>query len=55
MERMLRHARAGGVVRVWGDVMAENAAMLRLAGALGFRLERIADQPAIMRATLDLR
>ena len=54
MGKMLRYARGRGLARIWGDVLHENAPMLGLARALGFRLTTIAQAPEIVRATLDL-
>jgi acetyltransferase len=55
MGKMLRYARGRGLKRVWGDVLHENAPMLALARALGFRLTTIATAPEIVRATIEPR
>jgi acetyltransferase len=55
LERLLRHARAQGFARVWGDVLQENRAMLALARRLGFDAEPIADGPEIVRVSIATR
>jgi GNAT superfamily N-acetyltransferase len=47
-------ARAEGLARLEGDVLAENGRMLRMAGALGIAFERAPDNPAALRASLSL-
>ncbi|MEO1471380.1 MAG: GNAT family N-acetyltransferase, partial [Pseudomonadota bacterium] len=36
MRRIIRHGREIGLAEIWGDVLAENAGMLHVAGRLGF-------------------
>jgi GNAT superfamily N-acetyltransferase len=47
-------ARAEGLARLEGAVLAENGRMLRMAGALGIAFERDPDDPAALRASLPL-
>ena len=39
MRRMIDYARAIGLARIYGQALAENAAMLRMCAELGFRIE----------------
>jgi RimJ/RimL family protein N-acetyltransferase len=39
MHRVIDYARAKGLRRVYGDVLAENSAMLQMAGELGFHAQ----------------
>jgi acetyltransferase len=41
MEKLLRYCREHGTQRLWGSVLTENAAMLRLSRSLGFRVRTI--------------
>ncbi len=50
----LAWARAAGISRVVGDVLAENAPMLGFVRAHGFTLTRSADDPEVMIAAFDL-
>jgi len=52
LDRVLRHARRRGVGEVWGDVLAENAAMLDLCRRLGFAVTPSPEDPATVRATI---
>jgi acetyltransferase len=52
MRRMIDYAKAKGLRRVYGDVLAENAAMLQMCGELGFREEDMG--PEFRRVVLDL-
>jgi acetyltransferase len=40
MQKLIGYCRARGTERLWGEVMADNAAMLHLSKSLGFRLRR---------------
>ena len=54
MQRMIEYARATGLARVHGQVLAENTTMLRMCSELGFQ---VADDPGskgIKVATLEL-
>lgn len=54
MRRLIEHARARGVKRIWGDVARDNARMLALAGELGFGQRRSAADPALACVELEL-
>ncbi len=47
MEKLIAYARARGTGQLWGDVLADNGAMLDLAARLGFRLDRGADATTV--------
>lgn len=53
-DKLVRHARNSNVRRIHGDVLQENAGMLRLARRLGFSLRLHPDGAWLARATLDL-
>ena len=55
MKRIVEWAQAHGLKRLWGDVLEDNAAMLALAQAVGFRREHIPGSGGQVRVTLDLR
>ena len=55
MDRILRWCRGRGIARVYGDVLAENHAMLALARKLGFSERAAADESGVVRVTLSLR
>ena len=55
IDKLLRHARNSGIRLIHGDVLQENAGMLRLARRLGFRLRLHPDGAWLARATLGLR
>jgi acetyltransferase len=52
MRRMIDYARAKGLRRVYGDVLAENTTMLQMCGELDFREEDMG--PQFRRVVLDL-
>lgn len=52
MRRVIEHAREKGLRRVYGDVLAENTAMLQMAGELGFRAHDM--WAGVKRVVLDL-
>ena len=54
MRRLIEHARRRGIREIWGDVLAENRVMLNLCKALGFRRERVPEDPSLVRVRLDL-
>lgn len=49
MQRIMALARSAGMVQIWGDVLAENAAMLALARKLGFGTLSVPGQPGLLR------
>lgn len=55
MGRLLQEARSAGLARMQGDVLRDNAAMLRLAERFGFRIGGHPDGAWLARVTLDLR
>jgi acetyltransferase len=52
MHRVIDYARAKGLRRVYGDVLAENASMLQMAGELGFHAHDM--WSGVKRVVLDL-
>src|ERR1700730_19241845 len=52
MHRVIDHAKAKGLRRVYGDVLAENASMLQMCAELGFYAQDMG--PDIKRVVLDL-
>ena len=52
MQRVIDYAKEKGLRRVYGDVLAENAAMLQMCAELGFRTEDMG--PQFRRGMLDL-
>lgn len=54
MRRLLAWAARHGVREVVGSILAENAAMLELAGFLGFELARLPTDPQVVEARLSL-
>ena len=54
MEAIIDHARATGLARIEGQVLAENAAMLAMNRELGFVIAPSAEEPEIKIVTLDL-
>jgi RimJ/RimL family protein N-acetyltransferase len=54
MERLIEWCREHGVRELWGEVLEDNAAMLELAGQLGFTREAVADASGLLRVTLRL-
>jgi RimJ/RimL family protein N-acetyltransferase len=54
MQRMIEYARALGLKRVHGQVLAENTTMLRMCAELGFRVEDDPNAKAIKVVTLEL-
>ena len=55
MKQLIRWARLKKLDTLYGDVLDENHAMLALAQMLGFRRELRADEPGLIRVTLDLK
>ena len=52
MRRMIDYAKAKGLRRVYGDVLAENTTMLQMCAELGFREQDMG--PELRRVVLDL-
>jgi acetyltransferase len=55
MRRIIECARKRGIKEIFGEVLSENAPMLKLCGALGFRLERMPNEPGVTLASFHLR
>ncbi len=53
MQRVLDYAKEKGLRRVYGDVLTENAAMLRMCAELGFRTLDMGSR--MTRVVLDLK
>ncbi|MDD3448398.1 MAG: GNAT family N-acetyltransferase, partial [Gammaproteobacteria bacterium] len=54
MKRIIDYARRRGIREIFGDVLQENRQMRKLCGILGFRESAVADEPGMIRVTLDL-
>ncbi|MBZ0217023.1 MAG: GNAT family N-acetyltransferase, partial [Fimbriimonadaceae bacterium] len=55
MKRILAYAKARGIREVFGDVLHDNRRMLRLCDKLGFSRNCEADEPSIVRVSIDLQ
>jgi len=55
MNRIIDYARDYGIGEIYGDVLAENTAMLGLARTLGFSITRAPDEPEVLRVRLPLK
>jgi RimJ/RimL family protein N-acetyltransferase len=51
LQRLIDWSQRHGVTELWGDVMDDNAPMLRLAKRLGFRREAMLGAPGLVRVT----
>jgi acetyltransferase len=54
MKRIIDYARQRGIKQIHGDVLHENRQMLKLCKVLGFTEDREADDPGLVRVTLNL-
>ena len=54
MNEIIAYARSVGAKQIFGDVLAENDRMLKLAQKLGFRREPHGPAPGVIEVTLDL-
>ena len=54
MERLFEWARAQGIRRIVGHVLADNTAMLGFVRALGFTLRRSADEEDVIEASMEM-
>ncbi|MCG5547971.1 GNAT family N-acetyltransferase [Halorhodospira halochloris] len=54
MRRIIKYARERGVGEIYGEVLRENEAMLRINQALGFVVEVSEDDPSLMHVRLPL-
>jgi acetyltransferase len=51
MQKIVEDAERRGVREIWGDVLAENHAMLDFAKAIGAERRALADEPGVLRVT----
>jgi acetyltransferase len=51
LTRLLDYARARGIAEIWGDVLRENEAMLRMCRELGFAVSDHPDEAHLYRVT----
>lgn len=54
MERLLEEARARGLRTIWGDVLADNSAMLDLVKRIGAKREFVPEEPGVIRVTFQV-
>jgi acetyltransferase len=54
MQRLIAACRGLGATELWGDVLAENGAMLELCEHLGFSRRPAFDDPGVIRVTMAL-
>ena len=54
MRRIIDYARSRGIGEIYGDVLHENRAMLKLCRAMGFSQARVPGEPGIVKVTLKL-
>jgi acetyltransferase len=54
MRRIIEYSRRRGIHVIFGDVLRENTAMLRLCDELGFTRHAVADDPDVVRVELAL-
>jgi acetyltransferase len=54
MRRIIDYARHRGIGEIYGDVLVDNATMLKLCRVLGFRASSVPDEPNLVRVTLAL-
>lgn len=50
-ERLLAYGRSRGFTEIWGDVLAENRAVLGLARKFGFQVGPSPDEPGVLRVS----
>jgi acetyltransferase len=54
MRRIIDYARSRGIGEIYGEVLSENQAMLKLCQVFGFSARRIPDDPGVMHVSLPL-
>ena len=54
LRRIFDYARRQGIREVYGEVLRENQAMLRLCAVFGFRSEPVPGDPGLVRMVLKL-
>ena len=52
--KLVEYARGRGILKLFGDVLADNATMLKLARVLGFTTKAVEGEPGVVRISLDL-
>lgn len=55
LARLARHARMQGLRHLHGDVLRDNRPMVALVERLGGRLQALADEPGVLRASFEVR
>jgi acetyltransferase len=54
MQHLLDEARRRGLRTIWGDVLADNSAMLDFVKRIGAKREFVPDEPGVMRVTFEV-
>jgi acetyltransferase len=54
MRRLIEYARTRGIRRLFGDVLADNDTMLKMARVLGFTTKRVEGESGVVRIQLDM-
>jgi acetyltransferase len=54
LDKIVRYGRARGMRRLCGEVLAGNRQMMELAASLGFRMERVPQDPRVVSVVLEL-
>ncbi len=54
LRRIIDYARARGIVEIYGEVLSENRAMLKLCQVFGYTAKRSLDEPGIVNVSLRL-
>ena len=54
MKRLIEYARTRGIGRLFGDVLADNTTMLKLARVLGFTTKAVDGEPGVVRIQLEV-
>jgi acetyltransferase len=54
MQTLIGYARREHFTQLFGDVLVENTAMIKMCGDLGFKISNAPDDPAVLRVTLQL-
>jgi len=54
MTEIIAYSRSRGLERISGEILRENATMLRMAEELGFKCEAVPDEPGLVKVTIAL-
>ena len=54
MQHLLDEAQRRGLRTIWGDVLADNSAMLDFVKRIGAKREFVRDEPGVIRVTFDV-